>query len=145
MPNANQDSLERFVLAQERDYPIAYAELREGLKRSHWMWYIFPQLRGLGYSPMSHYYGIISLDEAEAYLAHELLGARLRDIGRLLIELPTNDPKLIFGDIDAQKLHSSLTLFDALGTEPLFADLLSKFFSGRKDRTTLDKIKKNAI
>lgn len=106
MPNENQDSLERFVLAQERDYPIAYAELREGLKRSHWMWYIFPQLRGLGYSPMSHYYGIISLDEAEAYLAHELLGTRLRNIGRLLIELPT----MTLSSSSAISMHRSCTL-----------------------------------
>jgi uncharacterized protein (DUF1810 family) len=125
--------LERFVSAQSASLSFL-DELRAGLKRSHWMWFVFPQLEGLGASAMAARYAIRSLDEARAYLAHPILGARLVGI---ILELPETDAKKIFGGIDAMKLRSSLTLFcRAAPDEPLFADALRKFFAGEPDPLT---------
>jgi len=131
--------LERFVEAQDAGatYEHAIAELRNGHKRSHWMWFVFPQIAGLGFSETSRYYGISSLGEARAYLADPVLGARLRECAQVLLELPSNNPVRIFGGVDAQKLQSSMTLFiRAAPREELFERVLEKFFDGVMDATT---------
>jgi uncharacterized protein (DUF1810 family) len=130
--------LQRFIRAQEGIYETALAELRAGSKQSHWMWFIFPQLRGLGHSATATYYGIASLDEARAYLEHPLLGARLRQCVEAL--LPWSERRTatqILGSIDALKLRSSLTLFDRAEPEAVFAAGLAAFFGGESDERTL--------
>lgn len=135
--NANHD-LSRFVSAQEGRYEMAYAELANGRKRSHWMWYIFPQLSGLGSSPMARRYALSGLEEAKAFLAHPLLGTRLVHISALLLSLETNKPTEIFGFPDDIKLRSSMTLFAlARPEEPVFQQVLDRFFGGGKDPLTL--------
>ena len=135
--NANHD-LSRFVSAQEGRYEMAYAELANGRKRSHWMWYIFPQLSGLGSSPMARRYALSGLEEAKAFLAHPLLGTRLVNISALLLSLETNKPTEIFGFPDDIKLRSSMTLFAlARLEEPVFQQVLDRFFGGDKDPLTL--------
>lgn len=135
--NANHD-LSRFVSAQEGCYEMAYAELANGRKRSHWMWYIFPQLSGLGSSPMARRYALSGLEEAKAFLAHPLLGTRLVHISALLLSLETNKPTEIFGFPDDIKLRSSMTLFAlARPEEPVFQQVLDRFFGGDKDPLTL--------
>jgi uncharacterized protein (DUF1810 family) len=130
--------LQRFIDAQESIYEIALAELRAGSKRSHWMWFIFPQLRGLGLSPTAQFYGIASLDEAAAYLEHPLLGTRLRECVDAILpwsgRLGAED---ILGATDALKLRSSLTLFDHVEPNALFAAGLAAFFDGEPDQRTL--------
>ena len=129
--------LQRFVEAQEQIYPRALAEIRVGEKRSHWMWFIFPQHVRLGRSPMAVRYGIKSLEEARAYLAHPLLGARLRECVAALAGLAEADPERVFGGIDAVKLRSSLTLFEAASGGAEFAGALERWFGGARDRATL--------
>ena len=129
--------LERFVTAQEADYHIALAEIRRGSKRSHWMWYIFPQIDGLGHSAMSRRYAIRSLDEARAYLDHPLLGQRYRECVGALQDLTGTTAEQVFGTVDAAKLRSSLTLFQATGNEPLFGAALDRWFAGQRDARTL--------
>ena len=129
-------TLARFVDAQATSYPAALAEIRAGAKRSHWMWFIFPQLRGLGLSPTAHYYGIASIEEARAYLDHPTLGPRYRECVEALQQLGTSDPIAVFGTIDAMKLRSSLTLFEAATPSPLFAEALDRWFSGERDPAT---------
>ena len=133
--------LERFVTAQEAHatYTRARAELRAGAKQSHWMWFVFPQIAGLGSSPTARRYAIRSLDEAVAYLAHPVLGPRLRECVDIACSLPTNDARAVFGGIDAMKLRSSLTLFlrAAPGNES-FTRALEKFFGGAPDQRTLE-------
>ena len=129
-------TLARFVDAQANVYETALAEIRAGAKRSHWIWFIFPQLRGLGLSPTAHYYGIASLDEARAYLAHPLLGQRYRESVGALAGLAANDPVAVFGTIDAMKLRSSLTLFEAAEPLPIFAAALDRWFQGERDPVT---------
>jgi uncharacterized protein (DUF1810 family) len=130
--------LQRFVDAQETSYAQALDELRAGHKRSHWSWYILPQLRGLGASPMSQRYAIGGLDEARAYLAHGLLGARLRECVAALNAHPGQTAESILGGIDARKFHSCATLF-AMVAEPgsPFHRALATFFAGRQDDATL--------
>ncbi|URW77098.1 DUF1810 domain-containing protein [Sphingomonas donggukensis] len=132
--------LERYVAAQENDYRAALAEIGRGAKRSHWMWYIFPQLAGLGSSAMSRRYAIHSLDEAHAYLAHPALGPRLRECVSALQDLTGTTAEEVFGAIDATKLRSSLTLFLEAGGEPLFRAALDRWFSGQLDEATLDRL-----
>ena len=128
----------RFIAAQMTTYEKALSEIKKGKKRTHWMWYIFPQLRGLGVSEMAKTYGIIDLDEAEAYLNDEVLGARLREISAELLKLPENNAVKIFGDIDAVKLRSSMTLFAIVSEEDsVFHKVLLKFFDGKQDPSTL--------
>lgn len=135
--NANHD-LSRFVSAQEGRYEMAYAELANGRKRSHWMWYIFPQLSGLGSSPMARRYALSGLEEAKAFLAHPLLGTRLVNISALLLSLDKGNPTEIFGFPDDIKLRSSMTLFAlARPEEPVFQQVLDRFFGGDKDPLTL--------
>lgn len=130
--------LDRFVQAQEGVYERALAEIRAGEKRTHWMWFIFPQALGLGFSPMSQRYGIRSLDEARAYLAHPLLGARLRACFEALLALQGRSAHQIFGSPDDWKLRSCATLF-ALVSPPdsLFHQVLEKYFEGQMDEKTL--------
>jgi uncharacterized protein (DUF1810 family) len=131
--------LQRFVDAQDRGgtYDRALQELRDGRKTSHWMWFVFPQIAGLGHSPMAQRYAISSLDEARAYLAHPVLGDRLRESARALTGLDTSDPGEILGGIDALKLRSSMTLFArAAPDEPLFAQVLDQYFGGAADDAT---------
>ena len=134
--------LERFKEAQERDFAIALQEIKNGRKRSHWMWYIFPQLAGLGMTETSRYYAIKDMQEATDYLMDEELGTRLAEICKVLLELDTNDPHKIFGSPDDLKLHSSITLFDAVpATFPVFGRVLDKFYSGKRDTRTLELLK----
>jgi uncharacterized protein (DUF1810 family) len=129
-PQADPFDLQRFVDAQQSVFDSALSELREGAKRSHWMWFIFPQIAGLGHSPTSRRFAIRSLDEARAYLQHPLLGTRLRQaVEGLLAWAARRDALSIFGPVDALKLRSSLTLFAAAAPgERLFEDALSAFF-----------------
>jgi uncharacterized protein (DUF1810 family) len=131
--------LDRFVSAQDdRDsYRTALRELRQGRKRSHWMWYVFPQLAGLGHSPMAQRYAIGSLAEARAYLAHPVLGARLVEISSALLELESGNAEEILGTIDAVKLRSSMTLFHRAEPEqPVFPAVLDQYFDGQADPAT---------
>ena len=130
-------NLKRFIEAQEGVYPVALRELREGRKRSHWMWYIFPQLKHLGHSYNAKYYGLSSVDEAAAYLAEPVLGQRLREVSTAILNLPTNDAHEVFGGIDSLKLRSSMTLFDLVSPNDVFARVLDKYFNGQRDNRTL--------
>jgi uncharacterized protein (DUF1810 family) len=131
--------LERFVSAQDQadTFATAVDELRSGRKRSHWMWFVFPQIVGLGHSPMSQRYAISTLDEARAYLAHDVLGPRLIECARILCELEGRTAQDIFGGIDAIKLRSSMTLFAyADSANPIFGQVLGAYFGGVPDGVT---------
>lgn len=129
--------LDRFVKAQEKMYDIALNEIKTGKKTSHFMWYIFPQLKGLGYSEISNYYGISGLDEAKEYLEDEILGNRLYNITLELLKIDEDDPINIFGNVDALKLKSSMTLFDIVSDDEIFYDVLKKYYGGKKDERTI--------
>ena len=129
--------LQRFVTAQADSYEAALAEIKQGAKRSHWMWYIFPQLAGLGTSPIARHYAIGSIDEAKAYLGHPLLGSRLLACIKALQALPPTTAEKVFGGIDSKKLRSSITLFMAAGGEPIFEEALQRWFAGQADDATL--------
>ena len=130
--------LQRFKAAQERDYSTALAEIRAGRKRSHWIWYVFPQLQGLGHSNMCALYGIRGMGEAEAYLYDETLRSRLVEISQALLELEGHDPVAVMGGIDALKLRSCMTLFSrASNTDPTFQAVLDKYYHGKPDKRTL--------
>ena len=137
-PADDPHDLGRFVSAQANDYERALAEIRAGKKRSHWIWYIFPQIEGLGYSSMSHRYSIKSLEEARAYLAHPLLGRRLVECAEAALSVEGRSASEIFGSPDDMKLKSCATLF-AKVTPPdsVFARLLDRFFEGEHDGKTL--------
>jgi uncharacterized protein (DUF1810 family) len=139
---ADPYQLDRFVVAQdEGSYRAALAELRAGRKTSHWMWFIFPQVAGLGRSAAAQHFAISSLDEAQAYLRHPVLGPRLRECVQLLAALDGKSADQILGSVDAMKLRSSLTLFMAAAPdEPLFRDVLAKYFGGAADQLTLDRL-----
>ena len=130
-------NLQRFIDAQEGIYETALAELRAGAKRSHWMWFIFPQLAGLGRSSTAQFYGIASLAEARAYLDHPLLGARLRECVEALLPWRGRPAEQILGPIDTLKLRSSLTLFDRVEPRSVFAAGLAAFYEGAPDQRTL--------
>ena len=128
--------LQRFVEAQKDTFEAAISELRAGRKQSHWMWFIFPQLAGLGQSPTAKFFGIHDREEAAAYLAHPLLGARLRQcVGALMPWAGRRTAEQILGPIDAMKLRSSLTLFDRVDREASFGEALAAFFTGPDERT----------
>ena len=134
-----EHNLSRFVSAQAGDYDIALAEIRSGRKKSHWMWYIFPQIDGLGFSPTARHYAIKNLDEARAYLAHPVLGPRLVAVCAALLALPDRDAEPVFGWPDVLKLRSSMTLFAAARPEePVFNRVLAKFYGGEPDPRTLE-------
>ncbi|MBN1093359.1 DUF1810 domain-containing protein [Blastococcus sp. TML/M2B] len=133
--------LQRFVDAQRGSYDTALAELRAGAKRSHWMWFVFPQIAGLGRSATAQHFAISGLDEARAYLAHPVLGPRLLECTRALAELDASDPVAVLGSIDAQKLRSSMTLFaHADPAEPLFRAVLDRYFAGAEDDATTSRL-----
>ena len=130
--------LDKFVSAQTRDYACALAEIKSGRKRSHWMWYIFPQLQGLGFSPTAQYYGIRDLEQAMDYMAHPVLGPRLVEISTALLGLESSNPSAVMGYPDDLKLCSCMTLFElAAPEEPVFAKVLEKYYGGRRDPLTL--------
>lgn len=130
--------LSRFHKAQQTDYLCALSEIRSGRKVSHWIWYIFPQVKGLGYSSMSEYYGIKDLDEAKAYLADPVLSDHLIEICEALLALDTNDATEVMGHPDDKKLRSSMTLFDAVSeSSDIFQRVLEKYYNGKKDMWTL--------
>jgi len=137
--------LERFIKAQEKKhngFEIALEEINTGKKINHWMWYIFPQFKGLGRSSTSEFYAIQSIEEAKEYLAHPILGKRLREISKALLSNNQNDAILIFGFTDSLKLKSCMTLFSFVdnSTEKTFQKILDKFFSGYMDEVTMGKI-----
>lgn len=135
-------SLQRFEDAHRQDYETALSEIRRGRKTSHWMWYIFPQLKGLGHSSTAQYYSIENLAEAEAFMAHPVLGAHLVEISRALLALETNNADLVFGYPDNLKLRSSMTLFAQVReANPVFGQVLDKFFEGKPDQRTLALLK----
>lgn len=134
-------ALSRFVEAQAGAYDRALAELRRGEKTSHWMWFVFPQIAGLGRSPTARLYAIADLSEARAYLAHPVLGPRLVEAVEAINALPGRDAHAVFGSPDDLKLRSSLTLFHAAAPdEPAFREALEKYFAGREDLLTLAKL-----
>ncbi len=137
------NNLKRFIDAQESDYEIALSEVRNGRKQSHWMWYIFPQIQGLGFSEASKFYALKDINEAEEFLKHSVLGKRLVCICNELLGLECNDATKIFGSPDDLKLKSSMTLFSSLhNSNPVFQLVLEKFFNGAKDNKTLRMIDK---
>ncbi|TYP90822.1 DUF1810 domain-containing protein [Blastococcus xanthinilyticus] len=133
--------LRRFVDAQAHTYDQALAELRAGAKRTHWMWFVFPQIAGLGRSGMAQRFAIADLDEARAYLAHPVLGRRLVECARALTALDTDDAGAVMGGIDAQKLRSSMTLFaHADPAQPVFREVLEHYFGGAEDEATTSRL-----
>lgn len=130
--------LGRFVTAQDRVYETVLAELRAGAKRSHWIWFVFPQLRGLGRSSTAQHYGIASADEAAAYLAHPVLGRRLRECAALLSTHADRSATEMLGYPDDLKVRSSMTLFARVGHDPVFREVLDTFYGGSDDPATLD-------
>ena len=133
--------LQRFVDAQSQTYDQALAELRAGRKRTHWMWFVLPQLAGLGRSAMAQRFALRDLDEARAYVAHPVLGRRLVECARALTALDTVDPVEVMGDVDAQKLQSSMTLFALAAPEqPVFREVLDHYFGGALDEGTTSRV-----
>lgn len=140
---SGEPNLQRFLDAQETEYPRALGEIKNGKKQSHWMWYVFPQIQGLGISSTSRFYGIKDLQEAQAYLEHPVLGSRLIIICQELLNLESQDARAILGSPDDVKLKSSMTLFSALpNTNPIFQSVLEKFYQGNQDLKTLQIIGK---
>jgi len=140
--NHDRYALQRFVDAQDRVYDTVLAELRNGAKRSHWIWFVFPQLRGLGRSATAQHYGISSLEEARAYLAHPVLGPRLRDCTRLVAATDGRSVDEIFGWPDNLKVRSSMTLFArATDNDAEFRAVLDKFYAGEDDPATVERLK----
>lgn len=141
-PNdADRYDLRRFVDAQDRVYDTVIGELRNGAKRSHWIWFVFPQLRGLGHSPTAARYGILSLEEARAYLAHDILGPRLRECARLVAAIDGRSADDIFGWPDNLKVRSSMTLFvRATEDNADFHAVLDKFYGGEEDPVTVQQL-----
>ena len=134
--------LNRFISAQNKVYDRVVAELKNGRKRSHWMWYVFPQLDGLAQSTTSKYYAIKTRDEAIAYLKHSILGARLRECCNLILTIEGKTVSQIFGYPDDRKLKSSMTLFSEVSTDPIFIHVLNKYFQGELDAKTLQLLEK---
>jgi uncharacterized protein (DUF1810 family) len=133
--------LQRFLDAQAQTYDQALAELRDGEKRTHWMWFVFPQIAGLGRSGMAQRFAISGLEEARAYAAHPTLGRRLVECARALTDLDIDDPARVFGAVDAQKLQSSMTLFAlAVPDEPVFRQVLDHYFAGAMDEGTTSRL-----
>ena len=131
--------LDRFVAAQSHDYETALSEMKSGQKLNHWIWYVFPQLRGLGHSNYSWIYGLADEEEAKAYIAHPVLGHRLREITEVLLTHTDEDAQALMGSpIDAVKLRSSMTLFSAVSPNDIFQKVLDAFFAGKGDARTLD-------
>ena len=135
-------NLDRFISAQQGVYDRVLAELRDGQKRSHWMWYVFPQFQGLAQSNTSRYYAIKTREEAIAYLQHPVLGKRLRECTEAVTNIEGKSVSEIFGYPDDLKLKSSMTLFSSVASDPLFDRVLDKYFQGEEDEKTLQLLKK---
>jgi uncharacterized protein (DUF1810 family) len=133
--------LQRFLDAQSSVYPLVLDELRRGRKQSHWMWFVFPQLAGLGHSAMAQRFAIASRAEAVAYLGHGVLGSRLRECTALVNGIEGRTILEILGSPDDLKFHSSMTLFGAVSSDPKFAVAITKFYGGKRDQRTLDLLK----
>lgn len=133
-----REHLERFKEAHQRDYATALAEIRSGRKKSHWMWYIFPQIAGLGMSYTAQLYAIKDIEEARQYIAHPVLGARLIEISNALLTLDCSDATAVMGYPDDLKLRSCMTLFAQVSDDPVFDAVLAKFYGGRADARTLE-------
>lgn len=133
----DEHNINRFIEAHVESYEQALNEIRNGRKQTHWMWYIFPQITGLGMSSIAKYYEIKSLEEARAYLNNELLGEHLIEISNALLELSTNDSIEVFGGIDSLKLKSSMTLFSYVSGNELFDRVIDKYYQGEKDLNTI--------
>lgn len=135
-------NLDRFLDAQENDYSRALSEIRNGRKQSHWMWYIFPQISGLGFSETAKFYSIKNLQEAAAYLDHPVLSRRLIDIANAMLRIDGKTANQVLGSPDDMKLRSSMTLFSLLpNADPVFQAVLDKFFDGTPDQRTVDLAK----
>lgn len=132
-----ENRLDRFLTAQERSYDTALSEIKNGRKRSHWMWYTFPQIAGLGMSSTAQYYSIADIEEAREYITHPVLGARLLEISRALLTLDSSDATAVMGYPDDLKLRSSMTLFAQVSEDPVFNAVIDKFYGGRPDTRTL--------
>jgi uncharacterized protein (DUF1810 family) len=134
----SDDSLKRFLDAQDKNYSLALSEIRQGRKKTHWMWFIFPQIKGLGNSETSKFYAIKNMAEAESFLKHPVLGKRLIEICKELYNLEKTSTNKIFGSPDDLKLKSSMTLFSSLpGADPIFGLILDKYYHGLKDEKTI--------
>ena len=133
-------SLERFIDAQKEDYDMAFREISNGKKRNHYMWYIFPQIKGLGRSSTAKHYSIDGLEEAREYMENEYLRNNLLNISSELLKLETDNPVEIFGHIDSKKLRSSMTLFELVSDNEVFSLVLEKYFDGKRDEFTLDLV-----
>ena len=136
-------TLERFLYVQNRTHEQAVEEIRNGKKISHWMWYTFPQIQGLGESEYSIFYAIDDIEEAKRYLEHNILGPRLKKISNELLKLKINDPVEIFGRLDSLKLKSSMTLFDYIENNEVFEEVLDKYYEGEKDDKTIQILERN--
>ena len=135
-----QQGLERFVEAQKRDYKVALEEVKNGKKKTHWIWYVFPQMHGLGRSCYANLYGIKNKKEAEEYLKHKILGKRLREVTNALLEQEGKSADDIFGYPDTMKVKSSMTLFDSISPNDIFAQVLEKFYDEERCMLTLNLI-----
>ena len=144
-PIYRQQGIGRFIEAQKRDYTTALSEVRAGRKESHWIWYIFPQIIGLGSSCYANLYGIRNREEAEEYLHHKLLGQRLREITNALLLVEERSAEDIFGELDAMKVKSSMTLFDLIEPNGIYADVLNRFFNGERCNRTIEFINGKSI
>lgn len=136
--NPTSEGLQRYVDAQEEIYRSALDEIRQGRKNSHWIWFIFPQIRGLGQSHASNYYGIADYQECSDYLKHPILGSRLREITEALLAIDGKTATEIFGPLDAMKVRSSMTLFDVASPNDLFRRVLEKYYDNSPDAKTLE-------
>ena len=134
--------ISRFTKAHQSDYQRALSEIKNGKKESHWMWYIFPQITGLGMTYISNYYSIKSIEEAEEYLKNKQLRTNLEEITKELLKLKTNDSEQLLGPIDSLKLKSSMTLFDYIEPDTIYNLVLKKYYSGEKDNKTLEILSK---
>lgn len=135
--NPDDYNLNRFIDAQYGVYPIALKELQRGFKRTHWMWFIFPQIKGLGHSYNSNFYGLSGIDEAKEFLSHPILNQRLREICEAVLDLDSPTIKEVFGPVDSIKLQSSMTIFDLAAPDDIFVRILDKWFEGQRDSLTL--------
>ena len=135
--NSDQFNLARFFEGQYLIYPIALKELQTGVKRTHWMWFVFPQIKGLGKSYNSMFYGLSGIDEAKEYLAEPTLNYRLREICETVLNLQSDSILKVFGKVDSMKLQSSMTIFDLASPDDIFAKVLDKWYGGQRDSLTL--------